>query len=133
MDPNRSVKDRHAVDSELPTILRFAVYTILIFSATSALPLILQPGDIGPFKEGAWIEWCQLLLLISSAGIYFYSAFLGSHHRSILHVLGCIALFAAIREMDQFLDALIPFVGWKIGWLIIPYVIFFAYINRSVL
>jgi len=43
-------------DSEFPLMLRYAAYTLLIFSATTSLPLILQYSSIAAFKKGGGIE-----------------------------------------------------------------------------
>lgn len=43
-------------DSEFPLVLRYAAYTLLIFSAATSLPLILQYSSIAAFKEGGGIE-----------------------------------------------------------------------------
>lgn len=120
------------VDSQFPLMLRYAAYTLLIFSATTSLPLILQQSGISAFKEGGCVELCQLLLLALTAGIYFYSALPGSHHQGIFHLLGCISLFAFIRELDSFFDKIIPLIGWKFGWAVLLYGLFCAYSHRKV-
>jgi len=119
-------------DSCLPMALRYAAYTILIFAATSSLPAFLQDGSIAAFKEGGWVEWCQLILLGATSGLYFYEAFFSHHHQTIFHFLGCLSAFAAIREMDAFLDRVIPLMGWKIGFLVILYALFSAYAHRKI-
>lgn len=118
-------------DSCLPMALRYAAYTILIFAVTSSLPAFLQDESIGMFKEGSWVEWCQLMLLGATSGLYFYEAFFSNHHQTIFHFLGCLSAFAAIRELDAFLDRMIPLIGWKIGFAVIIYALFSAYLHKK--
>lgn len=118
-------------NSCLPMALRYAAYTILIFAATISLPTFLEDGNIGAFKEGSWVEWFQLMLLGATSSLYFYEAFFSNPHQTIFHFLGCLSAFAAIREMDAFLDRVIPLIGWKIGFVFILYALFSAYAHRK--
>ena len=122
-----------SADSFFPMALRYAAYTILIFAATSSLPAFLQNENIEAFKEGGWIECCQLLLLGGTSSLYFYEAFFSNHHQTIFHFLGCLSAFAAIRELDALLDRMIPLMGWKIGFVFILYALFSAYAHRKAL
>jgi len=121
-----------SADSCLSMALRYAAYTILIFAVTISLPEFLQDESIGVFKEGGAVQWCQFMLLVATSGLYFYEAFFSHHHQTIFHFLGCLSAFAAIRELDAFLDRVIPLMGWKIGFLVILYALFSAYAHRKI-
>ncbi|MBS3758511.1 MAG: hypothetical protein KGY61_07585 [Desulfobacterales bacterium] len=118
-----------AVDAGLWMVLRYAVYTLLMFALTTSLPLILQQENIAAFKEGELIEWCQLILLISASGILLYGAF--TRHQGILRLLGCLSAFAALRELDTLFDRMLPVTGWKIGYLIIVYALVSVYMDKK--
>lgn len=124
--PNKKIFD-HAW---LPMGLRFGIYTILIWMIIGSLPLVLEHGEIDAFKEGGWIEYAQLLLLMVVSSLYFCESFITMSHPLIYHFLGYLAAFAAIRELDSFFDNLIPLIGWKIGFIIVFFIIASAYHHR---
>ena len=127
-----SLEKYTAVESSLSVLLRYAAYTLLIFIATTSLPAVLQSGNIAAFKEGGWIERSQLLLLGATSSLYFYEAFFSAHHRAIFHFLACVSVFGMFRELDAFLDYLVPLIGWKIGFIFVFYALFSAYAHRKV-
>ncbi len=128
----RSKKDI-SFDAELLTVLRLVFYTLFIVVITGLLPAIVQSGDVSAFNEGGWIEWCQLLLLMATSGIYFSGRGEDTHFQQIFHFLGCLSAFAAVRELDSFFDRLIPLVGWKFGYLILIYALLSACRHKKIL
>ncbi|MFO8165638.1 MAG: hypothetical protein R6T98_14045 [Desulfatiglandales bacterium] len=70
-----------------------------------------------------------MLLVTSSiliAGCSVISAF-----RELFLFLATISTFAAVRELDSLLDKVIPWIGCKIGFVILLYAVGVAYSNRN--
>ena len=131
MRNEKALKSVFTLGTGFPMVLRYAVYTLLIFAVTTSLPSILRHGNIDTFKEGGWIEWCQLILLGATSGIYLYEAFFSPPHEKIFYFLGGLSAFALVRELDALLDRLIPLIGWKIGLFIVFHALYSAYMNRK--
>ncbi len=112
-------------------VVRLSLYTIFIFVITILLPFIVQSGQVQAFREEGWIEWCQLLLLLITSGIYFWGAYEGTNPEELFFLLGCLVAFATVRELDSFFDRWVPWVGWKFGYLILINAIVRAARHRS--
>lgn len=118
-------------DSVKPLILHFTVYTVAIFIFTSSLPFLLQDGEIAYFKENGLIEWMQLSCLLTACTIFLIGCMFISQFREIFILLASVCAFAAVRELDSFLDNLIPVIGWKIATVIIVFAAWMAYIHKE--
>ncbi|MFP4532385.1 MAG: hypothetical protein ACLFNS_06860 [Desulfobacterales bacterium] len=99
-----------SADSCLPMALRYAAYTILIFAVTISLPTFLQNESIAAFKEGGWVECCQLMLL--GHGDFLQSLMGDNYDRSYkrvieesLELMGYILVFAGTIEASVELRA----------------------------
>ena len=127
----REIVDWNArADLRKPLFGRLLVYTILILLFAAALPWMARVEDAAAFRENGLVEWLQLGLLVSIASIFAReSRFSYRLHRAYI-VLACLAAFAAVREMNGFLDLLVPFVGWKIAYVFIIYAALIYHWNR---
>lgn len=98
-------------------LIRFIIYTLLVFGFTSSLPVIIGygQGDFDIFRESGAIEWVQLLVLALSAIILLLSALHKQcDARELFCILSLLAISAVIREFDSRLEQLIPIGGWKL-------------------
>jgi len=105
------------VRSSLPLAARFSVYTLLIAALSIMLPDIVRHQGVAFFYENGTIEWLQFSLLGASVLFFALGALCLPAHRRLAALLGCVAAFAATREMDRVLGRLLPVVSWKIGGL----------------
>ncbi|MPZ78726.1 MAG: hypothetical protein GEU77_19675 [Deltaproteobacteria bacterium] len=117
-------------NSATPTLLRFTAYTVTLFIATAALPLLAE-GDIILFKENGPIEWFQFGLLFITSAVFVGGALLVADFRTLFFLLAAITAFAAIRELDSFLHKLIPSTGWKIAFPLVLYALFLGYAKQE--
>ena len=120
-------------ESSMPIVLRFTLYTLVIFSFTASLPLIIQYGGITVFKENGLIEWLQFGLLVGASAIFLAGSFVVPVFRQLFLLLASISAFGVVRELDALLDDMIPWIGWKIGLVIVLYAVGLAYVNRGIL
>jgi len=105
------------VRSSLPLAARYSVYTLLIAALSVMLPDIVRHQGVAFFYENGTIEWLQFSLLGASVLLFALGALCLPAHRRLAALLGCVAAFAATREMDRVLGRLLPVVSWKIGGL----------------
>lgn len=113
-------------------LLRFTLYTLLIFIFTASLPFLVGQGDIDVFKEGGFIEWLQFFILILTSCTFLACRFVvAPAYRHLLILLASLPAMAAIREQDALLDNLIPVFGWKVGFLILIYPLGLAWKNKT--
>jgi hypothetical protein len=100
-------------------IIRFTAYTVALFALTLSLPILIEHGDIVIFKEDGPIEWFQFGVLVATSAILLFSSWYLANFRQIFLLMGCVAVFAAIRELDRFLEQAIPWIGWKFGFIVL--------------
>jgi len=105
------------VRASLPLAARYSVYTLLIAALSGMLPDIVRHQGVAFFYENGTIEWLQFSLLGASVLLFALGALCLPAHRRLAALLGCVAAFAATREMDRVLGRLLPVVSWKIGGL----------------
>lgn len=105
------------VRASLPLAARYSVYTLLIAALSVMLPDIVRHQGVAFFYENGTIEWLQFSLLGASVLFFALGALCLPAHRRLAALLGCVAAFAATREMDRVLGRLLPVVSWKIGGL----------------
>ncbi len=115
------------IDPVLKTMFRILLYTIAVFLFTYSLPYALEHGDIAAFKEDGFIEWVQVLILLGAIFMFFLTGALNKAVRIVFAVLFCFTVFALIRELDALLDSLVPFVGWKFGYLSLAFMAFLLF------
>ena len=120
-------------ESSKPIVLRLTLYTLVIFSVTTSLPLIIQYGGITVFKENGPIEWLQFGLLVGASAIFLAGSFVVPVFRQLFLLLASVPAFGVVRELDALLDDMIPWIGWKIGHVIVLYAVGLAYVNRGIL
>jgi hypothetical protein len=117
--------------SVMPLIMRFALYTLVIFAFTASLQLIVQHGDIVVFEENGPIEWIQFGCLVAASSVLIAGSSVISSFRELFLLLASISAFAAVRELDSLLDKAIPWIGWKVGFVMVLYAAGVAYSNRN--
>jgi hypothetical protein len=102
--------------------LRFGLYTLVVAAFLSALPLLARrDGDAlpGAFLEGGPLEWTQFGLLVLAGAILVRGALVDERSREAAQMLALLIAFAAVRELDGLLDGLLPWPGWKLGFVLL--------------
>jgi hypothetical protein len=120
-----------AVTSAKSTMIRFTAYTVGVFTLTLSLPLVIEHGDIVIFKEDGPIEWFQFGVLVTASAVFLLGGFALVNFRQVLYLMAFVSVFAAIRELDAFLERAIPWIGWKIAFIAILYAVGSAYTKRT--
>lgn len=98
------------------SVARFLGYTLALFACAASLPAVVRTYGIAFFAENGPLEWLQLGLLLGAACAYGAAAVFRREERRLYALLVCVVVFAAVRELDRILDAVLPFFGWKIGF-----------------
>lgn len=119
--------------SSSATIIRFSIYTVGILLLAVALPWLAQHREAAAFKENGAIEWLQLGFLVAMTTMLFRESTISPQFRHGFVILACVSAFAAIREMDAILDVMIPWLGWKAGYIFIVFAGLVGFTNQDVL
>lgn len=112
------------------TAVRFAGYTLVIIGFALWLPRIIDHAGVSFFYEDGPLEWVQFALLAGAGAMCAAAACAAPHFRTLAVVLASVSAFAAVRELDSLLDRVIPWIGWKIGFVLLLYAAGAAYGNR---
>jgi len=98
----------------MPVIARLASYSLIAGLALQAVVVAAAAGDAHAlFSEDGALEIAQMLLAAGAAALLIGAAARGPEARALLVVLGLGAVFAAIRELDGFLDRAITKGAYK--------------------
>lgn len=111
-------------------LIRFTIYTLLILAFTRSLTILSRHEDWRIFKENGFVEWFQFGLLVAASAVFIVGSLRLSAFRELLLLLACVSTFAAIRELDNVLNRLLPWIGWKIGFALLLYAVGSAIANR---
>lgn len=113
-------------------VRRYLAYTVAAFLLMGMINLLVGEGDYSTLVENRLIEWMQFGMVAGTGAFLMLACFRsGESGRVLAVVLGSIACFAALRELDELLDALIPVVGWKIAFALPVFAIVYALRHRS--
>lgn len=102
--------------------LRFGLYTLVVAAFASSLALLARrDGDAvpGAFLEGGALEWTQFGLLVLAVAILARGAIADPDSCEIALLLAALIALAAVRELDGLLDGLVPWLGWKAGFVLL--------------
>lgn len=95
------------------TMLRFAIFTILIFSTLAALPMLAGRFGSDFFLEDGPIEVYHILAMACAGVALLIAAVQHAPMRTLLVILALMTAMASIRELDRVLDHHLPALGWK--------------------
>jgi len=96
-------------------IVRFAIYSGAMLALLLLLPrLIMAPGTYDTTEE--WpLEIIQLSVLAATILLFGINAIASPAGRGLMWIFTALTTLALIRELDAFLDAQIPWGGWKLA------------------
>jgi hypothetical protein len=121
------------VDTSLLSVLRLVFYLMVTVAAFGTIVMVAveSPNPVALFKDdGPW-EWIELSLFAVSAALCFVNARRNEIYAHILELCGLLALFAAFRELDHFLDELVFDGAYKvINGVILGLFVYLAWIHR---
>lgn len=92
---------------------RYGVYLALMFGLYFLLAFVLLPKSWS-FGENGLIEWMQFGFLATLGASLVGMLCLYPAMRRVLALLLCCALIAMFRELDNIMDAGVPFFGWQV-------------------
>ncbi len=113
--------------------LRFVIYSFVIFGCMAAISIIDPIVGIAFYKENGPLELAQLCLLVGAGTTFFIGSFYFPNFSQLFFFLSSFFAFAVIRELDSLLSSMIPWVGWKVGFVILLLAMVLSYINRNIL
>lgn len=128
---DRPIADGMLSGPVMPLVMRFVAYTLVIFAFTGSLQILVRDGDIVVFEDNGPIEWLQFGLLVAASAVFIAGSRIIQASREVFLMLASISAFAAVRELDWWLDGVIPWVGWKVGFVIVLYAAGAAYLRRD--
>jgi hypothetical protein len=114
----------------IPRIVLYLLITIAAFGAI-VIAAVGSPNPAALFEDdGPW-EWIQFSLFVASAALCFANARRNEIYTHILDLCGLLALFAAVRELDHFLDTLVFDGAYKIiNGVILVLFVYLIWIHR---
>lgn len=117
MSPASDTASPHSTHA-LP-IIRYTLFTLINFTVIVGLWELARIGGVGMFSEGSPLEWIQFSLLVGIALLLAESARRIPAYRELLGLLAICATLGSVRELDAYFDAHIPFIGWKLPFLLV--------------
>ena len=125
-----------SVSASALSVLRLVLYlivTVAVF-ATIVMVTIGSPMPTALFEENGPWEWVEFFLFAASGAILFVNARRNEIYIHILKLCGLLALFAAFRELDHFLDELVFEGAYKvINGVILALFVYLVWIHRLTL
>jgi hypothetical protein len=112
-------------------MIRLAAYLLIIGAFAAALPCLVRHQTIAIFYENRLVEWIQFGLLLAATVVFLVGARRHPDFRQLLVLLASATAFAAMREMDDVFDDLIPWLSWMVG-VIFPAYAFWQLCRRSI-
>lgn len=109
----------NTIRSIVPLMVRFAVYTAIIFVFVLLLLQVVKAHGAKFFYENGPIEWFEFATLIVAATIFAVAAWRDKERTSLYALLASLPAFAAVRELDNVFDDLLPIISWRIGFVFI--------------
>lgn len=110
--------------------LRFTVYTLSVLILSASLPAVVEHMGVAFFHENGAIEWLQFGLIVSVGAVLLGGALAVPPFRRLFLLLACFPLLAGCRELDALLDEWVPWIGWKIGFLLVLYPLVRSFARR---
>lgn len=95
--------------SLLTNFIRFAIYCVLMFLCTIPIEADFLLGEA---NESNMIEYSQQTLLFLSFTIGFISLIFSKNFRIFMSTLSLFLVMHLIRELDAWIDGLMPEIGW---------------------
>ncbi len=108
--------DLASVSTSALSVLRLVLYLIVTVAAFGmiVIAVVRSPMPAALFRENGPWEWIEFSLFAASGAICFVNARRNEIYTHILKLCGLLALFAAVRELDNFLDTLVFEGAYKI-------------------
>lgn len=103
----------HPHETLLGILLRTGLYTIAIFGQILIVWFLAARYGDALFSEGSLLEWLQFALACATAVVFAAAARRVAGFRQLLLILAVLPALVAIRELDKYLDAWLPGVGWQ--------------------
>lgn len=100
-------------------LVRLATYTVVLFTVLWSFTSGMQYWGPHFFAEQQLLQRLQFGLLILALIFMIHAARRYRAYRELFAIMTCLIAFAALREQDDALDALIPVLGWKIAGVFI--------------
>lgn len=122
-------KENFITESAISITIRYAVYTGVICFLAAGLPYLLHDNTM-LFSENGLVEWLEVALASAVSAAALWGVFAAVPFRWVMFLLSAVAFLAACREMDMILDAIIPLIGWKIGYGAVIFAIWRLYTHR---
>ncbi len=122
-----------SVNTDALSVLRLVLYLIVTVAAfgTIVMAAVGSPNPAALFEDNGPWEWVEFFLLVASGAICFVNARRNEIYTHILKLCGLLALFAAVRELDNFLDTLVFEGAYKIiNGVILGLFVYLVWIHR---
>jgi hypothetical protein len=95
-------------------VLRMGAYTLTVLGVLLVLPRLTEATNRTLFQEGGAVESTQLGVLLFAALTLALAAVRWRPLRQLYIALALLPLVAAVRELDCWLQHIIPVLGWKL-------------------
>jgi hypothetical protein len=108
----------------------YLIVTVAAFGMI-VIAVVRSPMPAALFEENGPWEWIEFFLFAASGAICFVNARRNEIYTHILKLCGLLALFAAVRELDHFLDELVFEGAYKvINGVILALFVYIVWIHR---
>ncbi|HEY8554183.1 MAG TPA: hypothetical protein VIL43_06570 [Burkholderiales bacterium] len=104
----------------MSTAVRLAGYTLAVFLATASFRPLVGYFGLDFFQENGPAEWIEFAVLFTVTAVFLTAARRTPRFRQLFVLLAAAAILAQFRELDAILDQTVPWLGWKIGFAVLP-------------
>ena len=125
-----------SVSTSALSILRLVLNLIVTVAAfgTIVIAVVRSPMPAALFIENGPWEWIQFSLFAVSGAVFFVNARRNEIYAHLLKLCGLLALFAAVRELDHFLEELVFKGAYEvIDGVILALFVYLVWIHRLTL
>lgn len=115
---------------------RIGIYVVVTLIGFQVLIMAVIHSSVPSafFDDGGPWEWVEFSFIAASAAILLVNARVSDSYRTLLQLFGLLAIFAAVRELDQFFDTLAFKGAYKlINGPLIVFCGYFVWRHRRVL
>lgn len=110
-----------ASSSVISTMIRYGVFTVLIFAKILLIWWLAKHHGQRLFSENSVLEWIQFANLLLAAAFTGFAAWRTPAFRELLTLLALLPLVAAIREQDAAFDRFSAFLGWQAPFILVAF------------
>jgi len=95
-------------------VLLYGLFSVICFALIMIIWKMAKAYSVHLFMEGSALEFTQFLIMFFGMMLALSSAWRNKDFAIIFIIFGLLCAMCAVREVDMYLDAWIPILGWNL-------------------